>query len=107
MIDGPTDTYVGSNPEYYASGSYLLNPKNTFTWQFNLYQGSFSFGNQISGGVNNHSVGINWTGASCGPGAFGNPNSYYCYRISIGGNVVNSCSGNQNWGSTQVAVRNY
>lgn len=107
LIDGPTDVYVGNTSTYFVSGTFLTNPKNTFTWNFNLYQGSFTFGNITSGGGNNTSVGINWTGASCGAGAFGNPNSYYCYLLSIGGYSANSCSGSQGWGSTQVAVRNY
>lgn len=107
LIDGQTDVYVGNTTTYFASGSFLTNPKNTFTWLFNLYQGSYTFGQQTSGGGNNTSVSIHWTGASCGAGAFGNPNSYYCYRLSIGGSSANSCSGSQGWGSTQVAVRNY
>lgn len=107
LIDGPTDVYVGNTSTYFANGTFLTNPKNTFTWNFNLYQGSFTFGNITSGGGNNTSVNIYWTGASCGPGAFGNPNSYGCYTLGIGGYSANSCSGSQGWGSTSVAVRNY
>ena len=107
LIDGPSTGYVGGSSYYYASGTFLTNPKNSFLWVFNLYQGSYVFGNISSGGGNSTSVGINWTGASCGPGAFGNTGYNGCYYLSIGGRSANSCSGSQSWGSTQVAVYNY
>ena len=109
VIDGPSTGYVGSSSYYYANGTFLTNPKNSFLWVFNLSQGSYVFGNISSGGGNNTSIGIQWTGASCGPGAFGVTNSQYypCYYLSIGGRSANSCSGSQSWGNTQVAVYNY
>jgi hypothetical protein len=110
IIDGPTNVYVSNNTTYFLNGTTLLNRKNTFNWIFNLFQGSFTFGNINSGGGTNSSVSINWTGASCGPGAFGQPvNSGFnsCWQIGIGGKSTNSCSGRQQWGSTSVAVRKY
>lgn len=109
LIDGPETVYVGNSSTYFASGSFLANPKNTFSWIYNLYQGSYVFGNTTSGGGNSTSTTINWTGASCGPGAFGNYNNEYnpCYYLSIGGRSANSCSGGQSWHSAQVAVYNY
>jgi hypothetical protein len=109
IIDGSSNVYVGNNTTYFLNGSVLVNPKNTFTWLFNLHQGSFTFGNIASGGGNNSSVSINWTGASCGPGAFGQTNSNYygCYQLGIGGFSANSCSGSQQWGSKSVSVFNY
>ncbi len=105
FISGNTDPWVGSTQWYYASGSYLLNPFNTFQWSFNLYQGSFVFGNLVSGGGTNSEAVINWTGISCGQGAFGSNNPYSpCYRLSIGGYSSNPCSGRQGWGSAQVGI---
>ena len=102
IIDGPTSTYVGSTPTYYANGSFLTNPKNTFNWQLSLSQGSYVFGNVTSGGGNNTSVSIHWTQITCGEGSFTGP--YYCYQVGIGGYAANSCSGNQSYGYTQVAI---
>jgi Fe-S cluster assembly iron-binding protein IscA len=109
IIDGQSDVYVSNTSTYFLNGTCLTNPKNTFTWIFNLFQGSFTFGNIVSGGGSNSSVTINWTGASCGPGAFGQPNSSFngCWYLGIGGKSTNSCSGSQQWGSKQVAVRKY
>jgi hypothetical protein len=110
LISGDNNPYVGNTSTYFLNGSALTNPKNTFNWLFNLYQGSFTFGNIVSGGGTNSSVSINWTGASCGPGAFGQPSSSGfngCYYLNIGGYSSNSCSGSQSWGSTSVAVRKY
>ena len=107
LIDGPETVYVGNSTTYFANGTFLINPKNTFSWIYNLYQGSYVFGNTTSGGGNSTSATINWTGASCGPGAFGNTGYNGCYNLSIGGRSANSCSGDQSWHSTSVAVYNY
>jgi hypothetical protein len=113
---GEADATVGTSPTYFASGSFLTNPKNTFTWQPSLSIGSFTFGQVTSGGGSNipvsssngiFAITINWTGINCGPGAFGMTSGYYfpCQRSSVSGFSSNSCSNIQKWGTLSVAVR--
>ena len=114
LIEGPTSPYVGMSASYYVNGSCLINPKNKFTWQYALSQGSFTFGNYVSGGGSNIpvtntsqlSLNVNWTGISCGNGAFGQYGCNYCpcYTLSIGGFSHNDCSSNQSWGFASVKV---
>jgi hypothetical protein len=106
VITGPEEASKGSSSSYFLNGTCILNPKNTFNWAVSLSQGQFVFGNVASGGGSSNSISINWTGNTCGEGAFGATGCTYCpcQTVSIGCFSMNSCSSNQAFGYTSVKV---